>query len=190
MCPLRKKNSLCFDNKQKKIVASLFSKRQAVFISSEEAHYSMMDKMSEIIKCKKWYIFGSGGRRLTTGNNVAFLQASPPTYLPPPNSWSHEFIIKWIKSKRKVRRKSNTSYKNTINMLFLSERKVKRACSSNRDCCKTVFTGTQKSSCLHFTEGAKLSVKLKSLWTFLISYWGGRASPHPRVSVVNISPSR
>lgn len=40
-----------------KIVASLLSKRQAVFISSEEAHYNMMDKMSEIIKCKRWGCF-------------------------------------------------------------------------------------------------------------------------------------
>lgn len=101
MCPLRKKNSLCFDNKQKKIVASLFSKRQAVFISSEEAHYSMMDKMSEIIKCKKWYIFGSGGRRLTTGNNVAFLQASPPTYLPPPILGHTNLLSSELKAKEK-----------------------------------------------------------------------------------------
>lgn len=40
-----------------KIVASLLSKRQAVFISSEEAHYNMMDKMSEIIKCKRCFFF-------------------------------------------------------------------------------------------------------------------------------------
>jgi len=37
----------------KKIVASLLSKRQGVYISSEEAHYNLMDKMSEIIKCKR-----------------------------------------------------------------------------------------------------------------------------------------
>lgn len=58
-----------------KIVASLLSKRQAVFISSEEAHYNMMDKMSEIIKCKRCFFFL---RYMKYWKRCWFLQASPP----------------------------------------------------------------------------------------------------------------
>lgn len=72
-----RKSSLCFDNKHKKIVASPLSRRQAVFIFSEEAYYNMMEKMSEIIKC----------------NTAAFLQASPPLPIKCLVTW-HEFIKK------------------------------------------------------------------------------------------------
>lgn len=53
---------------------------------------------------------------------------------------------------------------------FLVERKLKELALRIETVARQCSQAKKKSSCLHFTDGAKLSVKLKSLWTFLISY--------------------
>lgn len=72
-------------------------------------------------------------------------------------------------------------------MLLLSGKKVKRACCWNRLLPGSVHMHTKSNSAL---DRRSRALRLQSLWAGLISDRGGRASPHPGVSIVNISPSR